>query len=279
MVLLHLLAQLAVPHKWRLAVAHFNHQMRGSSSAADERLVRRTAEKLGFKFAGDSGNVRNFARENKLSLEMAARKLRHEFLARAAHQLGMRRIALAHHADDQLELFFVRLLRGAGGEGMAGMKWLAASPVDSRLKLARPLLDQPKSSLAAYAKAERVSFREDASNADLDIQRNRIRHETASLAQRENSNQPWHGWVLRQMEIVGAEAEFVTDAARAWLEKKHPEFETLPTAVLNAVVCNCNWLMPGSRRVLNLSNIFVNRRIAPLPCASARPFRAIWQAA
>ncbi|MDB6023305.1 MAG: tRNA(Ile)-lysidine synthetase, partial [Pedosphaera sp.] len=113
MVLLHLLSHLAKVKEWRLTVAHFNHQLRGRSSDADERLVERTAKKLGLPFVVDRANVRQYAREHKLSLEMAARKLRHGFLARAAAERNIRTIALAHHANDQVELFFVRLLRGA----------------------------------------------------------------------------------------------------------------------------------------------------------------------
>ena len=78
---------------------------------------------------------------------MAARKLRHDFLARTARRLRNPVVALAHHADDQLELFFLRLLRGSGGEGLAGMKWRNPSPSDAKVQLVRPLLDQPKAAL------------------------------------------------------------------------------------------------------------------------------------
>src|SRR5260370_14684845 len=82
--------------------------------------------------------VRAFAARYGLSLEMAARGLRHEFLARSACNRGVETIALAHHADDQVELFFLRLLRGAGGEGLAGMKWTGPSPTDPPVTLIRP---------------------------------------------------------------------------------------------------------------------------------------------
>ncbi len=231
MVLLDVLARLAEAHDWRLTVAHFNHQLRGRSSDADERLVKRTAEKLGLPFVIGSADVRRFAREQKLSLEMAAREMRHAFLASAAKKLDLSKIALAHHADDQVELFFLRLLRGAGGEGGGGMKWLGASPMEGKILLARPLLDQPKLALAAYAKHERVAFREDATNGQVDILRNRIRHDLLPLLTKKF--QPALARVvLRQMEIVGAEAEFVTQTAEGWLKaKRRPAFEALPLAV------------------------------------------------
>lgn len=231
MVLLQVLSYIAEANQWQLTVAHFNHQLRGRSSDADERLVERTAKDLGLPFVVGGGNVREYARRNKLSLEMAARKLRHEFLARAAAKRKISTIALAHHADDQVELFFVRLLRGAGGDGLAGMKWRSRSPANPKIELVRPLLDQPKSALREYAKARNILFREDATNAQVDILRNRIRHELLPLL--EKKYQPAITKIVRrQMEILGAESEFVTDAALAWMGKKsHTPFAELPIAI------------------------------------------------
>ena len=184
MVLLHLLHDLAPRHSWRVTVAHLNHQLRGRSSDADERLVRRTAKGLKLPLVVERAEVRRYARLNKLSIEMAARALRHEFLVRTARRRHASAVALAHHADDQLELFFLRLLRGGGGEGLAGMKWRNPSPADARIELVRPLLDQPKVALAEYASQRGIRHREDATNALLDFQRNRIRHELLPLLRR-----------------------------------------------------------------------------------------------
>src|SRR5207302_6394770 len=129
------------------------------------------------KFVSDLADVRAYASEQKLSIEMAARTLRHRFLAHAASRLSIHTVALAHHADDQVELFFLRLLRGAGGEGLAGMKWQNPSSQDPHILLTRPLLGQSKSDLLSFAKEHGIHFREDATNAQMDFQRNRIRHE------------------------------------------------------------------------------------------------------
>ena len=216
MVLLRVLHGLAREHKWRLTVAHFNHRLRGRSSDADERLVRRTAERLGLPVVVEAANVRELARAQGLSLEMAARKLRHDFLACTARRRHIPIVALAHHADDQLELFFLRLLRGSGGEGLAGMKWRNPSPSDAEVQLVRPLLDQPKAVLGEYAAEQGIRHREDASNALLDFQRNRIRHELLPWLRRKY--QPaLDRTIARVMDIVGAEAEFAGQAARDWL--------------------------------------------------------------
>ncbi len=219
MALLHVLHELAPRHRWRLTVAHLNHQLRGRSSDADERLVRRAAQALKLPLVAERAEVRQLARTQKLSLEMAARELRHGFLARVAKRGRIPSIALAHHADDQLELFFLRLLRGSGGEGLAGMKWRNPSPSDPDIELVRPLLDQPKAVLREYAADRGLRYREDASNAVLDFQRNRIRHELLPLLR--SKYQPALDRIIpRVMEIVGADAEFAGEAAREWLRRR-----------------------------------------------------------
>ncbi|MDB6019962.1 MAG: tRNA(Ile)-lysidine synthase [Pedosphaera sp.] len=231
MVLLTLLARLSREYHWKLAVAHFNHQLRGRSSDADERLVERTAKKLGLKFVSGRADVRKQAKEQGISLEMAARKLRHEFFGQAAARLKIRVIALAHHADDQVELFFLRLLRGSGGEGLAGMKWRNPSPQASSIQLVRPLLDQSKAALRSFAEEQGISFREDATNSVLDIQRNAIRHELLPLLTKKY--QPALSRViLRQMDVLGAEADYIAQEARQWLRAPQGKpFATLPLAV------------------------------------------------
>ena len=218
MALLHVLCALSKRHRWKFTVAHFNHQLRGRSSDADERLVRKTAASLKLPFIADRVNVQEFAEKSKLSIEMAARKLRHEFFVRVARERKISVVALAHHADDQVELFFLRALRGAGGEGLAGMKWRSPSPVNGKIVLVRPLLNAPKAELHDFARENRIHFREDATNARLDLPRNRVRNELLPLLRRRY--QPaLTRTILRLMDIVGADADFVTEAARRWLKE------------------------------------------------------------
>ncbi|MGA9042350.1 MAG: tRNA lysidine(34) synthetase TilS, partial [Terriglobales bacterium] len=151
-------------------------------------------------------------RQSKLSIEMAARKLRHEFLASVARERKIPVIALAHQADDQVEQFFLRLLRGAGGEGLSGMKWRSPSPASKTISLIRPLLDLGKDGLRQFACANKIRFREDATNFSSDFLRNRIRNKL--LPQLRKNYQPGlNKTVLRLMEITGAEADFVGSVA------------------------------------------------------------------
>lgn len=231
MTLLEVLRQLAPRHGWRLIVAHFNHQLRGAGSDADEELARHTADQLGLPWVAGRADVRSFARRHKLSIEMAARRLRHEFLARSAREHRQSAIALAHHADDQVELFFLRLLRGSGPDALAGMKWISSSPADASIQLVRPLLNCSKLELCQYASERQIAFREDASNASFDFQRNRVRHELIPLLIKDY--QPaLKANVLRLMDLQGAEAEFVGEAAGDWLQASPRQpFACLPVAL------------------------------------------------
>jgi len=235
MVLLHVLHHLSNKHGWKLFVAHFNHQLRGRSSDADERFVRMAAKRFQIPFVSGRANVKAFAQRQKLSIEMAARQLRHDFLARMARKRKISTIALAHHADDQVELFFLRSLRGAGSEGLAGMKPKSPSPIDPQITLIRPLLHCSRKQIEEFALEQKVPFRQDKTNAGLDFLRNRCRHELLPLLAK--SYQPSLSRILsRTMTLLEAESEFVAEAALAWLEKKAPGFNQLHVAVQRRVL-------------------------------------------
>lgn len=231
MVLLRVLANLSPRHGWSLVVAHFNHQLRGRASDADEKFVKRAALKLNCGFISDRANVRRLARQKGISLEMAGRECRHSFFVQAATQFGARTLVLAQHADDQVELFWLRLLRGAGGTGLAGMEWLAASAFDPDLSIARPFLGLTRNELAEFAYGSGVSYREDDSNCDLDILRNRLRHELIPLLKAKYLPAA-SKVILRAMEIIGEESAVVGAEAVKWLA--HPgkmEFQALAVAI------------------------------------------------
>jgi tRNA(Ile)-lysidine synthase len=238
MVLLHALNSIAKQNQWKISVAHFNHQLRGLASDADEKLVQQTAKKLRLNFFGGRADVKTFAANAKVSVEMAARKLRHEFLARIAKQEKIPTIALAHHADDQVELFFLRLFRGSGGEGLAGMKWRSSSPVDKNVLLVRPLLDFSKAEILGFARENKIRFRDDVTNFSADFLRNRIRNELLPLLRRKY--QPAvDKTVLRLMDIAGAEAEVVAGVAAKILKnqlKIKKPFDKLPLAIQRQII-------------------------------------------
>lgn len=171
--LLHLLEELRgsfYPHV-RLHVAHLNHQLRGEEAEADEAFVRELAERLGIPFTSERRDVRALARTQGRNLEEVAREVRYAFLRRVAAEVGARRIATGHTLTDQAETFLLRLLRGAGGEGLSGIH-----PVVDDL-IVRPLLAVRREETRAYCEALGIPYRMDRSNLELERWRNRVRWE------------------------------------------------------------------------------------------------------
>src|SRR4051812_37580077 len=219
MVLLDLLQRRAKQFGWRLRVAHLNHQLRGKSSDADERLVKNRANGFGLPISSERISVAELARRKKLSIEMAAREARHDFLARTARNHGIGTICLAHQADDQVELFFLRLLRGSSPEGLVGMDEIGPSPADAKLRLVRPLLKYTKNQILEYARVEKIKFREDRTNQSIDFLRNRIRHELIPLL--EQNYQPAIRKIIdRFMDLLREESRLIEAVLHETAEKK-----------------------------------------------------------
>ena len=174
MVLWHLVRAAAVPH----AVAHVNFELRGDNSDADAELVRATAQTYGVPChvfraplaASIPVGAEAAAPPAKMkSVQARARAARVRLTSALAVELDGVPILLAHHADDQAETLLMRMSRGTGGAGLAGMA--PASP-----PFYRPLLGFTRAQVAAYAKTHDVAFRHDRSNDTDDYTRNALRH-------------------------------------------------------------------------------------------------------
>lgn len=239
-VLLRLLHQLSPAAGVPLVVAHAHHGLRPEADA-DADFVAALARSLALPLASERLPVRDAAEQSRESIEMAARRLRHAFLARVALEHSAERIALAHHAGDQAELFLLRLLRGSGGSGLGGMLPSSPSPADPRLTLIRPLLEVPKELLQDFAAAQHIVFREDATNADVSIPRNRVRHELLPLLRADYS--PAIDTLLqRTAHLVGADADYVQAEARRWFQaRRRRRFEDLHVALQRAIVREQLW--------------------------------------
>lgn len=172
-------AMLALGYGERLVALHMNFQLRGEESEADERFARDLCQKLGVPVAVERRDTIVYAREHGLSIEMAARELRYGWFAdlrRQSESPEEVRIAVAHHADDQLETFLLNLSRGTGIRGLRGML-----PLRPESGIIRPLLDCPRSLIQNYLSHLGQTWREDLSNADIAYQRNFIRHRLLPL--------------------------------------------------------------------------------------------------
>ncbi len=166
MALLCLLAERLPPR--RLSVAHVNHGVRGKASDADQAFVAAAARGLGLPFAA----TRLGKAKGKVS-EESLRDARYRALEAMARRVGATHLALAHTADDQAETVLLRLARGTGLPGLAG---IPEKRELERLMLVRPLLGISREDLVAYLKRHRIPSRKDRTNRDVRYARNRVRH-------------------------------------------------------------------------------------------------------
>ncbi len=180
LVLMHLFSRLGPGFGLSLHVASLDHGLRGADGAADAAFVREQAEQLGLQVTlGTAEGLRG---------EADARRARYDFLAATAEATGTQYVAVAHHADDQAETVLLNLLRGSGLRGLAAMRLSAPLPGHPQLTLLRPFLGVSRSELQDWCCAQGLEPRQDASNRDLRLRRNRLRHETLPALRDFNSN-------------------------------------------------------------------------------------------
>ncbi len=180
--LLHILWSLNLRHSynWRLHVIHLNHGFRGEESKQDAEFVGQFCQSLGVSYELFERDVTGYMKEHHLGAQEAARIVRYKLLEEAARKNGAAKVAVAHHADDQVETILFRLLRGTGLKGLAGIpprRWL----VPNEIEIVRPLLTVYRQELERYAEEQGLRFREDSSNRSRKYARNRLRLDVMPL--------------------------------------------------------------------------------------------------
>ena len=164
------LMDLLLKAKVEFVAAHCNFHLRGEESNGDDWFVRKFAEKRGIQCFVKHFETEKYATNHGISIEMAARDLRYGWFEQLRQELGYDKIAVAHHADDQAETFFINLLRGAGLNGLKGMK-----PHNG--VIIRPLLWASREQIRKYAVENHIVWREDHTNVESVYLRNRIRNQ------------------------------------------------------------------------------------------------------
>ncbi|HVN37214.1 MAG TPA: tRNA lysidine(34) synthetase TilS [Myxococcota bacterium] len=239
-VLAHALA--TAPRRLRIAVAlgHVHHGLRGAEADADADAVAALATKLGVPVRVRRVDPRarraSGPSRERPTLQEAARELRYAALREMAREVGAARIATAHHADDQAETVLLRLLRGTGPDGLAGIPERSPDGV-----LVRPLLRIPRAALRGYAEAHGLAWREDSSNASPRYARNRLRalwipcltadfnprllRVVADLAEAQRRDTEW----IATAVALGADARFSREGS--WLRIDATDWKALPEAL------------------------------------------------
>ncbi len=199
----------------KLIVCHFEHGLRGRAGKADARFVERLATKYGLECELGSAKVAAIAQRTKRSIETAARAERLAFFQRVAARRRCPMIFLGHHADDQVETFLLNLFRGAGGRGLGAMR---ARSKYGALEIVRPLLAVPRSEIDRYVQAHRLKFREDATNAELDPRRNRMRHKIIPWLEKQLGRNI-RTTIWRTATVLGEEEDFLESLTPPGLTK------------------------------------------------------------
>ena len=183
------------------AMAHCNFNLRGEDSNDDEALVTRWAQSHGVRLHKVSFDTVQYASENGVSIEMAARELRYRWFGELCSEHGYAAVVVAHLADDNAETLVLNMVRGAGLKGLIGMKPVSPLPLSrhceersilphceerSDVAIFRPLLTFTRKQIEGYALAWKVPYREDKTNASVEYRRNSRRHEVFPLFERMN---------------------------------------------------------------------------------------------
>ena len=225
------LADLLLKAKMEFVAAHCNFHLRGEESDGDEKFVRDYAERNGIQCFVKHFETEKYAAEQGISIEMAARDLRYSWFEELRQQLNYDKIAVAHHADDQAETFFINLLRGAGLNGLKGMK-----PQNG--VIIRPLLWASREQIRKYAVENHIVWREDHTNAESVYLRNKIRNRLLPTFD-ELHPEARHG-LHKSLEHLSAENELYRALLKeklAQIVEREGEIQRLPySAILPSAV-------------------------------------------
>ena len=204
-------------------IAHLNHHVRGEEADGDAAFCRALADRLGVAAVIGDADVPADARTHHVSIEVAGRHARQRFFKEAIESVKADRVAVAHTRDDQAETVILRLVRGAGASGLAAM-------MPRRDQVIRPLLDTSRAELREFLLGQQETWREDATNLDRAIPRNRVRH--AIMPELRAINAQADAALARAAELLRADDEFLEKLANAaFVRAVETESETGPVKI------------------------------------------------
>ena len=206
MALLSVLLELKQEYSLNIFAAHFNHKIRGAEADRDEAFVKAECERMGVELFLGSADVPLYAKEKGLSLELAARELRYEFLKKVAKDC----VATAHTASDNAETVIFNLTRGSGAEGLCGIP-------PKRDIYIRPLIFATREQVEEYCKKKDIPFVNDSTNFCDDYTRNKIRHNVIPVLKQINPS--FEQAVSKTSSILKEDSVFLNSLAVRFLEE------------------------------------------------------------
>lgn len=209
--LLSILKKISPDFGLKLHVFHLDHMMRGPAGLEDSEFVRELADEMGLPVSILTADVPAYIAENKLSPEDGARRVRRELLYQVADDIGADRVALGHNADDRVETYLMRMVRGAGLDGLKSIPQVSGMII-------RPLIETPRDFIEDYCEDAGLVPRRDLTNEDPSYLRNKVRHELIPYLEA-GYNPGLREELKREMDAVGADLNALEALAETAWEK------------------------------------------------------------
>ncbi len=202
--LLYILKSLEEKLGFKVYACHLNHSLRGLDADRDEEFAKSFCEKIGVEIKTKKCDIKDYARLNNISEELAGREARYSFFFEVMKEKNIEKLAVGHHLDDQAETVLQHLLRGSGIDGLLGIRLI-------RENVIRPLIDFTKQEILDFCKEEGLDFCTDLTNFEQDYNRNRIRLDLIPKLREFNPNIA--KTLSNTAKILADEADFLEETA------------------------------------------------------------------
>ena len=256
--MLHLLFSIHALLDLQLHVFHLDHMVRGDSSREDAIFVKKLASALGIPADNLSYDIPAYIKDKNLSLQEGAREIRYRLLDEVCDEVGADKIATGHNANDQVETFLMRMIRGTGASGLKGIP-----PVRGRI--IRPLIDVNRKEIEDYLRYNQFECRLDESNLQMDYLRNRVRQRLIPFCQEENEKFCLN--ILNTIELISGDdafleqlaedsfGELVRDEGDNAIVLKYAALSKLPIAIQRRVVRRALQFIKGNLKEIEFRHV------------------------
>ena len=262
-MLLYALNELKKEFGYNLITVHINHQLRGEEAVKDEEFSKEFSNSLGVKCISFHMDVNGYAKEHKISVEDAGRRIRYEKfneVLKSEFQSGV--IAVGHHKNDDAETILLNLIRGAGGAGLSGIS-------DKNNNIVRPLINITKTEIINFLNENNIPFVEDKTNFENDYLRNKIRNVLIPYVESE-INENFIDSLVRSSKILESNEEFLEDYAdglnlispeRDYYKLNCKDFKKHHVAIQRKLILKAYEAINGDRKDISFNNVESIRKI------------------
>lgn len=270
--LLSLLMEIKEEYELQISAAHLNHLVRGDEALRDENFCKDQCKSYGIPFYSERKDMDGLAEELGISKEAAGRKLRRDFFNRICKENNIKKIALAHNYDDQVETLLMRIFRGTGIDGLAGISYKNENYI-------RPILNIRRSEIEKYILENDIPYVEDSTNKESEYHRNKIRNDLLPLLEREY-NPKISEAIFNLSEIAKIEVDALENLTNDKFEKvvkiekgkgilDIEKFHSLDSGVRNRIIRKIFEDLTGNLMDLSLENV---NEVLNLSCGETGKF-------